>query len=324
MDTEVNYVEKVISNLETRRIRVGKFYLNYFKKNRGKFADDNIIVKKLTKFYNDKHNFISLRFKEFFTEILFLDILKKYHYDFLIDYKNPDTGKDVDFYIKLSDEENLLLETYTPNESKWFPHRTGFELSPVNRRKAKERAFKGPWDVGERWQREVAYKILNEAIDRRDKFAKGDYEKILLFNISDFNYKFRSFDDFWDKFFEDGRGLIREKDEMKNRENLVKLGEIKDFYTGLIFLKILEGNDGTDFVNFYIKLFTQTNKPMDRFLKRLLKEKKPGIISYPLFRIKKRIKEYFEWQQLNKYLKKKRHLKHKTGQKTKGRELFIF
>ncbi|MCK4395911.1 hypothetical protein KAW96_04865 [candidate division WOR-3 bacterium] len=322
MDTEVNYIEKVISDLETMRIRVGKFYLDYFKKNRGKFADDNIIVKKLTKFYNDKHNFISLRFKEFFTEILFLDILKKYHYNFLIDYKNPDTGKDVDFYIKLSDEENLLLETYTPNESKWFPHRTGFELSPVNRRKAKERAFKGPWDVGERWEREIAYKILNEAINKRNKFADGEYRKTILFNLSDFG-PFR-FEHFWDKFFEDGRGLARGKDEIKNKENLEKLKIIKDFYFGLIFLSISETVDGTDFVSFYYKLFKQTSRPLNKFLKRLLKERKPGIISYQLFRIKKRIKEYFEWQQLKKSLKKKRHLKHKTGQRIKGREIFIF
>jgi hypothetical protein len=31
MDTKTNYVEKAISDLETGGIRVGKFYLKYFK-----------------------------------------------------------------------------------------------------------------------------------------------------------------------------------------------------------------------------------------------------------------------------------------------------
>jgi len=310
MDTEVNYIEKVISDLKTRRIRVGKFYLSYFRKNRKKFADDNIIVTKLTKFYNDKDDFISLRFKEVFTEILLLDILEKYYYEFRIDYKNLDTGKDVDFYIKLSDEENLLLETYTPNESKWFPYEKNSrkpiskDIQPISR----EGALKKPkekycWVVGEQWEREVAYKILNEAINRRDKFADGEYRKTILFNLSDFG-PFR-FEHFWDKFFEDGRGLARGKDEIKNKENLEKLKIIKDFYFGLIFLSISETVDGTDFVSFYYKLFKQTSRPLNKFLKRLLKERKPGIISYQLFKIKKRIREHFEWQQLNKYLKRK-------------------
>ena len=281
METKTELVSNYIRDLEKYKI---KFYARYLKKNRNKFENNSKIIQKLRKYKKEVRKEPSLRLEEVFSEIFLLDIFKKNGYDFKVDFKNTRNNKNVDFLIELSNSNLLLLEVYTPNESTLFPYEKNSrrpvtrEIQPISREEAKKRPKeKYCWVVDERWQREVAYKILNEAFDRKNKFADGDYEKILLFNISDFNYKLRSFDDFWDKFFEDGRGLIREKDEMKNRENLLKLGEIKDFYTGLIFLKIFDGNDGTDFVNFYIKLFTQTNKPMDRFLKRLLKEERPGI-----------------------------------------------
>lgn len=226
MDTKTKIISKVIQDLETKKIPLIKFYHNYFKKNKFKFENDNTIVSKVRKFYDDKDESvsISLRFQQVFTEIFLLNILKKGGYDYEVDFKNNINHKDVDFYIRLSDEEELLLEIWTPYDNKWLLHETASEPKQMTREKARERSYKGPWDVGEPWQRKVACKILNEAINRREKFAEGEYKIFLLFNISDFHLF--EFERFWDKFFEDGRGLARGKDSIKNRENLDKLKRI--------------------------------------------------------------------------------------------------
>jgi len=218
---------------------------------------------------------------------MILNILEKNGYDnYKTDFnkkknKKERKSKDVDFCIRLSNKEELLLEIWTPYDNKWFPYEKGSrrpiykDSQPTNREEAiKKSKEKYCYVVGEPWQREVAYKILLEANDRMDKFENGKYEKFLLINLSGFDgFDTLDFEDLWIKFLENGKGFVRGEDKKKDIENLEKLKEIKDFYTGFIFLSITESGS-TEFVDVCYKLFKNTSEFVIQFINCLLKENK--------------------------------------------------
>jgi len=122
-------ISKFIEDLEYNK---SKYYTEYCKKNKRRFENDDIIISKILKYNRDKDDFPSLRLEQVFTEIFLRNILENNGYYNEVDFTNPKNNKDVDFYIRLSTKDELLLEIYSPNESKWFPYEKN-SRKPINK-----------------------------------------------------------------------------------------------------------------------------------------------------------------------------------------------